>query len=369
MASEEAPLFDTTLKKKSKNKILDVDAELGLTNEDEAAETVTAPAAKGNAKLGNTDDTDDNKPKTEQEEEDGEDARAADEQLAAMFGGLKKKKKASKKTQFLVDLDNLPARRAVQGSTPAAAPAPVAAAATEQVEAVEPAEPATEAGATAAEVTEDGDLNFGELKKKKKSSKTKSTKLAEFEKELAEGAEGDAADAEEDEEDDEDGPDGTDQIEDQANLGDNPFAADFDEDGEAAASGSKAKTDADEAWIGSDRDYLYPELLGRIFRTLRQHNPALSGDKKKYTIVPPSVQREGSKKTLFANSLDICKRMHREPEHVYAFLFAELGTLGNIDGSQRLIIKGRFQPKQIENVLRKYIGEFLFSACRVVAIG
>ncbi len=115
--------------------------------------------------------------------------------------------------------------------------------------------------------------------------------------------------------------------------------------------------DATAAWRNSDRDYSYTELLGRIFSTLRQHNPTLGGDKKKYTIVPPVVQREGSKKTMFANSLDICKRMHREPEHVYSFLFAELGTLGNVDGSQRLVIKGRFQPKQIENVLRKYIGE------------
>jgi translation initiation factor 2 subunit 2 len=33
------------------------------------------------------------------------------------------------------------------------------------------------------------------------------------------------------------------------------------------------------------------------------------------------------------------------------FLFAEMGT-----GSGRLIIKGRFQPKQVENVLHRYIG-------------
>jgi translation initiation factor 2 subunit 2 len=83
----------------------------------------------------------------------------------------------------------------------------------------------------------------------------------------------------------------------------------------------------------------------------------LSGDKKKYTIVPPVVQRDGSKKTMFANVVDICKRLHRQPDHVIQFLFAELGTVGSLDGSQRLIIKGRFQPVQIEKVLRHYIGE------------
>jgi translation initiation factor 2 subunit 2 len=47
--------------------------------------------------------------------------------------------------------------------------------------------------------------------------------------------------------------------------------------------------------------------------------------------------------------------MRRQPDHVIQFLFAELGTTGSLDGSQRLIIKGRFQPKQIETVLKKYI--------------
>ncbi|CAG8590459.1 9747_t:CDS:2, partial [Scutellospora calospora] len=115
----------------------------------------------------------------------------------------------------------------------------------------------------------------------------------------------------------------------------------------------------EETWIKSDRDYTYQELLGRVFRILRQNNPELAGDKKRYTIVPPSVHREGNKKTIFANVSDICKRMHRQPEHVIQFLFAELGTSGSIDGSQRLVIRGRFVQKQIENVLRRYIVEYV----------
>jgi translation initiation factor 2 subunit 2 len=115
----------------------------------------------------------------------------------------------------------------------------------------------------------------------------------------------------------------------------------------------------EETWLNSDRDYTYQELLGRVFQILRQNNPELAGEKKRYTIVPPSVHREGNKKTIFANVADICKRMHRQPEHVIQFLFTELGTSGSIDGSQRLVIKGRFQQKQIENVLRRYIVEYV----------
>lgn len=49
--------------------------------------------------------------------------------------------------------------------------------------------------------------------------------------------------------------------------------------------------------------------------------------------------------------------LHRQPEHVIQFLFTELGTTGSVDGAQQLIIKGRWQQKQIENVLRRYIGK------------
>jgi hypothetical protein len=51
--------------------------------------------------------------------------------------------------------------------------------------------------------------------------------------------------------------------------------------------------------------------------------------------------------------------MRRQPEHVIQFLFTELGTVGSVDGSQRLVIKGRFMPVQIEKVLRQYIGACL----------
>ena len=51
--------------------------------------------------------------------------------------------------------------------------------------------------------------------------------------------------------------------------------------------------------------------------------------------------------------------MHRQPDHVISFLFAEMGTTGSVDGSQRLVIKGRFQQKQVESVLRRYIVEYV----------
>jgi translation initiation factor 2 subunit 2 len=80
---------------------------------------------------------------------------------------------------------------------------------------------------------------------------------------------------------------------------------------------------------------------------------------RSYKIVPPIIQREGTKKTAFANIIAISTKMKRPPDHVIQFLFAELGTSGSIDGNKRLVIKGRFQQKQIETVLKKYIIEYV----------
>lgn len=104
----------------------------------------------------------------------------------------------------------------------------------------------------------------------------------------------------------------------------------------------------------------YNLLLNRFFTLLHSQHPDLaSSGSKSYKIPPPQCLREGNKKTIFANIAEICKRMKRTDEHVTQFLFAELGTSGSVDGSRRLVIKGRFQQKQIENVLRRYIVEYV----------
>ncbi|KAI7825105.1 domain found in IF2B/IF5-domain-containing protein [Gamsiella multidivaricata] len=190
-------------------------------------------------------------------------------------------------------------------------------------------------GGEEAPTGEAGDsFSFGDLKKRKK--KSKKVDFSAFE---------DAQDQE--------GEDNG------ARDPDDIFAAEDDESTRASSGSKVGGADAEEGWIGTNRDYTYPELLSRVFKILRQNNPELAGEKKRYTIVPPSVMRDGNKKTVFANVADICKRMHRQPEHVIQFLFAELGTSGSIDGSQRLVIKGRFQQKQIEAVLRRYIVEYV----------
>ncbi|KAJ0604969.1 putative translation initiation factor IF2/IF5 [Helianthus annuus] len=110
--------------------------------------------------------------------------------------------------------------------------------------------------------------------------------------------------------------------------------------------------DPEKPFEGTDRDFKYEELLSRVFHFLRESNPELAGEKRKTILKIPEVLREGTKKTVFVNLVDICKMMRRQPEHVMTFLLAELGTSGSLDGQQRLVVKGRFAPKSFQGILR-----------------
>ena len=149
-------------------------------------------------------------------------------------------------------------------------------------------------------------------------------------------------------------------------------AAGADDAADASASSSASASAASTSASGSapssnplpERDYNYTELLERVFSLLHEKNPALS-TRKRYTMPPPQLVRVGTRKTMWTNFAQNCSLMHRQPEHVMSFLLAELGTDGSIDGNARLVIKGRYQPKQVESLLKKYIMEYVScSMCR-----
>ncbi|RLN90218.1 hypothetical protein BBJ28_00016665 [Nothophytophthora sp. Chile5] len=123
------------------------------------------------------------------------------------------------------------------------------------------------------------------------------------------------------------------------------------QDGEAA--------DGASVLVQDPATYSYKdELLARIMSKLHENNPELT-DRKRHTMKPPQLMRVGTKKTLWVNFQEICQMMHRSPEHVLQFTLSELGTEGSIDGNQRLVIRGRYVPKYIESLLRKYITEYV----------
>lgn len=145
------------------------------------------------------------------------------------------------------------------------------------------------------------------------------------------------------------------------------FADDEDPEKAAEAEQEAATTSGKFSWSGTDRAYTYDELLDRVFGILRERNPELTGERRRTVLKPPQVAREGTKKTVFTNFMDLCKAMNRNNEHVSAYLLAELGTSGSLDGQQRLVCKGRFLPKSFETVLRRYVNEYvLCPGCKSV---
>ena len=105
-------------------------------------------------------------------------------------------------------------------------------------------------------------------------------------------------------------------------------------------------------------DYTYEDMLDRVMGILHAQNPDLI-EKKRRTMKPPQLTRVGTKKTLWVNFQEICTMMQRPPNHVFQFFMAELGTEGSIDGNQRLVIRGKYVPKYIESLLRKYIVSYV----------
>eukprot|EP00877_Chromochloris_zofingiensis_P000602 jgi/Chrzof1/10542/Cz05g02180.t1 len=145
------------------------------------------------------------------------------------------------------------------------------------------------------------------------------------------------------------------------------FGLDEDPEAEAEAAANEESAVGSFPWSGTDRDYTYDELLDRVFGILREKNPELTGARRRTVLKPPQVAREGTKKTVFTNFMELCKAMNRNNEHVSAYLLAELGTSGSLDGQQRLVVKGRFLPKSFETVLRRYVNEYvLCPGCKSV---
>eukprot|EP01129_Flabellula_baltica_P005286 TRINITY_DN18_c0_g1_i1.p1 TRINITY_DN18_c0_g1~~TRINITY_DN18_c0_g1_i1.p1 ORF type:complete len:238 (-),score=55.54 TRINITY_DN18_c0_g1_i1:88-753(-) len=120
-----------------------------------------------------------------------------------------------------------------------------------------------------------------------------------------------------------------------------------------------------DAWLkddnenGTEREYKYPELLKRLYDKRSQFGEAGEFRTTRRYIEPPAVGRMGSTKVVWTNFNSNCESIKRQPQHVLDFMLAELGTTGSIAQDNKLVMRGRFQSKQLENLLLKYIGEYV----------
>jgi len=122
------------------------------------------------------------------------------------------------------------------------------------------------------------------------------------------------------------------------------------------------KAVGDRPWLNRDlsvEGYRYDELLNRAFKIINAKNPEGSGGQQKIVMQPPKLARIGTKKTCFTNFQITADLLNRKQEHLMLFIFAELGTTGNMDAGGQLILKGKFQAKAMEKVLKLYCKEFV----------
>lgn len=109
----------------------------------------------------------------------------------------------------------------------------------------------------------------------------------------------------------------------------------------------------------SQEDYTYDFLIQRAFSYLNTNNPELTQRPAKTSLQAPQVAREGTRKTVVTNFTNLCKELNRDVDHVMSFMLTELSIDGSIDGTNRLILRGKFTPSAIESVARKYIYEYV----------
>jgi translation initiation factor 2 subunit 2 len=105
--------------------------------------------------------------------------------------------------------------------------------------------------------------------------------------------------------------------------------------------------------------YTYSQLLTRLYSKITTRNEDTRTEKRKLVLNPPQLFRLGTKKTMWVNFQDICTTISRSPEHVSQYVMTELGAESSTDGNHRLIMQGKFQPMQIQNILRKYVAEYV----------
>jgi translation initiation factor 2 subunit 2 len=104
--------------------------------------------------------------------------------------------------------------------------------------------------------------------------------------------------------------------------------------------------------------YTYEFLLERVSKLIKKNNPIMT-EKSKVSLKAPIVNKVGTTRTAWINFVDSCTSLNRDREHLQQFILAELGNEGSLGQENQLIIKGRFTNKHIENLLTKYIKEYV----------
>lgn len=109
--------------------------------------------------------------------------------------------------------------------------------------------------------------------------------------------------------------------------------------------------------------YSYQTMLERVYSSM---NPE---DRKEVNkkLTAPIINRIGPKKIVWSNFTECCLSINRDKDSVQQYFLCELGTEGSLDSNSYFIIKGNYNQKNIENLLRKYVSLYVqCTLCRSI---
>jgi translation initiation factor 2 subunit 2 len=103
-------------------------------------------------------------------------------------------------------------------------------------------------------------------------------------------------------------------------------------------------------------DLDYDKLLNRIYMAL----PKKTLDTERFEL-PTAFSINQGKQTIWQNFTKVAKDLNRDPQQLYKFVMKEISTSSTIVG-QSLILNGLFNNKKINQILDKYIKNFVLCA-------
>jgi translation initiation factor 2 subunit 2 len=97
----------------------------------------------------------------------------------------------------------------------------------------------------------------------------------------------------------------------------------------------------------------YEKMLDRLYMSLPKHT--LSKERFELPKIDSMIQ---GNKTIVKNFSQIAKTVKRDEKHLFKFITKEVATAATIEEG-RLILNGKFDEKQINNLFQNYFKQFV----------
>jgi len=119
---------------------------------------------------------------------------------------------------------------------------------------------------------------------------------------------------------------------------------------------SETKNETNDNNTENTEEYTYEFLINRIAEKLNEVNKVAD---LKIKLSVPEIITIGKSKSAWVNFDKFVTAFNRPQEHLLNYVLGELGVQGTIGGENQIIIKMKVNKKDIENILRKYIHDYV----------